>query len=113
MRDEVRQLIGDEAESLVWLFCMMRRETLFDQLDKDRDFSVQHRLTDEWLPLTEIQFQDLWTMTLANSLEAFPRCSWFWRRYLRMGLRQFRDIAIPPAQRAIDQIDVHWWEIWK
>jgi hypothetical protein len=24
MRDEVRQLIGDEAESLVWLFCMMR-----------------------------------------------------------------------------------------
>jgi hypothetical protein len=28
MRDEVRQLIGDEAESLVGLFCMMRRKTL-------------------------------------------------------------------------------------
>src|SRR5215207_2291193 len=44
MRDEVRQLIGDEAETLVWIFCMMRRETLFEQkLHKDRDFSVQHR----------------------------------------------------------------------
>src|SRR6476660_80567 len=27
-RDEVQQLIGDEAESLAFLFCMMRRETL-------------------------------------------------------------------------------------
>ena len=103
MRDEVRQLIGDEAESLVWLFCMMRRKTLFDQkLHKDRDFSVQHRLTGEWIPLTEGQFHDLITMTFANSLEAFPRCSWIWRR-----------IAIPPAQRAIDRIDVQWWEFWK
>src|SRR2546426_322544 len=29
-RAEVRQLIGDEAESLAWLFCTIRRET-FDQ----------------------------------------------------------------------------------
>ena len=113
MRNEVQQLIGDEAESLAWLFCMIRRETLFQNLGREGEFKVQHRLTDEWLPLTKIQFQDLLTLALANTLEAFPRCSWFWRRYLRMGLRQFRDIAIPPAQRAIDRIDVHWWEIWK
>ena len=36
MRDEVRQLIGDEAESLVWLFCMMRRETFYQNLGQDR-----------------------------------------------------------------------------
>jgi hypothetical protein len=113
MRNEVQQLIGEEAESLAWLFCMMRRETLFQNPGRKGEFRVQHRLTDEWLPLKKVQYQDLLTMTVANTLEAFPRCSWFWRRYLRMGLRQFRDIAIPPAQRAIDRIDVHWWEIWK
>jgi hypothetical protein len=114
MRDEVRQLIGDEAESLVWLFCMMRRESLFDQnLHKDKDFTVQHRLTGEWIPLTESQFHDLIAMTFANTLEGFPRCSWFERRYIRRGLRSFRGIAIGPAQRAIDQIEVQWFEFWK
>ena len=115
MRNEVQQLIGDEAESLAWLFCMMRRETLYENPGREGEFRVQHRLTDEWLPLTKIQFQDLLTLTLANSLEAFPRCSWIRRapQYLRRYLRRFRDIAIPPAQRAFDRIDVRWWEIWK
>ena len=113
MRNEVQQLIGDEAESLAWLFCMMRRETLFQNLGREGEFRVQHRLTDEWLPLTKIEVQDLLTLALANSLEAFPRCSWIWRRILPWSLRQYRDFAIPPAQRAIDRIDVRWWEIWK
>ena len=113
MRNEVQQLIGDEAESLAWLFCMIRRETLFQNLRREGEFRVQHRLTDEWLPLTKIQFQDLLTMTLANSLEAFPRCSWIGRRNLRRYLRRFRNNAIRPAQSAIDRIDAHWWEVWK
>ena len=113
MRDEVRQLIGDEAESLIWLFCMMRRETLYQNLHKDRDFSVQHRLTGEWIPLTEGQFHDLITMSFANCLEAFPRCPWNVRRNIRRGLRRFRDIAIGPAQSALDRIEVQWWEFWK
>ena len=113
MRNEVQQLIGEEAESLAWLFCMMRRETLYENPGPAGELRVQHRLTDKWLPLTKTQFEDLWTLTIANTLEAYPQCSWFWRRYLRMGLRQCRDTAIPPAQRAIDRIDVRWWEIWK
>jgi hypothetical protein len=113
MRNGVQQLIGEEAESLVWLFCTMRRETLFQNPGPKGELRVQHRLTDEWLPLTKIQYEDLLTMTIANTLEAFPRCSWYWRRYLRRGLRSFRDLAIPPAQRAIDRIDVRWWEFWK
>jgi hypothetical protein len=113
MRNEVRQLIGDEAESLAWLFCMIRRETLFQNPGRDGILKVQHRLTDEWLPLTKIQFEDLLTMTFANSLEAFPRCSWMARRNLRRSLRRYRDMAIPPARRAMDRIDVQWWEIWK
>ena len=71
-RDEVRQLIGEEAESLVWLFCMMRREAFFLDLGKDRNPSVQHRETGEQIPLSGTQHQDLLTLLFANSLEAFP-----------------------------------------
>jgi hypothetical protein len=113
MRDEVRQLIGDEAESLVWLFCMMRRETLYQNLHKDKDLSIQHRLTGEWIPLTEGQFHDLVTMSFANCLEAFPRCPWHVRWNIRLGLRHFRNNAIRPAQSAFDRIEAHWWEFWK
>jgi len=113
MRNELRQLIGDEAESLAWLFCMIRRETLIQNMGRKGEFKVQHRLTDAWLPLTTMQFQDLLTMILANSLEAFPRCFWIGRRNLRRALRGFRDFAIPPAQTAIDRTDAQWWEVWK
>lgn len=113
MRDEVRQVIGDEAESLVWLFCMMRRTTLGRNLHRDKDLSVQHRLTGEWIPLTEGQFRDLITMTFANCLEAFPRCPWNERRGIRRGLRRFRSEAIRPAQSALDRIEAQWWEFWK
>jgi hypothetical protein len=117
MRNEVQQLIGAEAESLAWLFCMIRRESLLENPGPEGELKVQHRLTEEWLPLATIQFQDLLTLTLANTLEPFPRCSWserrHLRRYLRTYLRRFRDVVIPPAQRAFDRIDVRWWEIWK
>jgi hypothetical protein len=113
MRDEVRRMIGDEAESLVWVFCMMRRKTFDENLRKDRDLRVQHRLTEEWIPLTEGQFHDLITMTFANSLEAFPRCPWNVRRGIRRYFRRFRHKAIRPAQIAFDRIEVRWWEFWK
>jgi hypothetical protein len=117
MRNEVQQLIGEEAETLAWLFCMIRRETLYENPGPDGEYRVQHRLTDEWLPLTKMQFQDLLTLNIANCLEPFPECSWSDRRhlrgYLRKYLRRFRDIAIPPAQRAFDRIDARWWEFWK
>jgi hypothetical protein len=113
MRKEVQELIGEEAESLAWLFCMMRRESLFQNVAREGDLKVQHRLTDEWLPLTKIQVQDLLTMTLANTLEAYPRCSWFWRRYLCWGVRPYRKFVSPPVQRAIARMDVRWWEIWE
>lgn len=117
MRSEVQQLIGEEAESLAWLFCMIRRESLLENPGPEGEWRVQHRLTDEWLPLTQTQFQDLLTMTFANTLEPFRQCSWsdrrHLRRYLHGYLRRFRDLAIPPAQQAIDRIDVRWWEIWK
>jgi hypothetical protein len=109
----VRQLIGEEAESLVWLFCMMRRETFFMDLGKDRSPTVQHRETGEQIPLSGTQHQDLLTLLFANSLEGFPRCSRMERRSLRWAIRCYRRFAIPSVQRALDRFDARWWEIWK
>jgi hypothetical protein len=117
MRDEVQQLIGEEAESLAWLFCMIRRESLLENPGPGGEWRVQHRQTEEWLRLAKIQFQDLLTLTFANCLDPYPGCSRsdrrHLRRYLRGYLRRFRDLVIPPVQRAFERIDVRWWEVWK
>jgi len=105
MRATVRSLIGEEAECLAWLFCFMRRET-FDQnlLRREGEFSIQHRLTAERIPLSATQFYDLVTMTFANTLEAIPRLSWGVRRNCRSYLRPFLGIAIPGAQSGVPQV---------
>lgn len=113
MRAGVQQLIGAEAESLAWMFCMMRRESFDQNLGREGEFAVQHRLTSEWLPLTPGQFHDLVTMTFANTLEAFPHLSWSVHRNCRAYLRPFRRVAISGAQNAFDRLDTHWWAFWK
>jgi hypothetical protein len=40
MRARVRELIGNEAESLVWLFCFMRRERLSGNVGRRGDLAV-------------------------------------------------------------------------
>ncbi len=112
-REEVRELIGNEAESLVWLFCLMRRETFFMDLAKNRSTSIEHRETGEQIALSGTQHQDLLTLLLANSLEAFPTCSWPERHSLRWTIRCYRKFAVPVVQRALDRYAVRWWEIWK
>src|SRR5436190_5039270 len=105
-RNEVQHLIGDEAESLVWLFCMMRRETLLEHPGHDQNRSVEHRLTGEQIPLSPAQYRDLITLTLANSLEAYQTCSWYWRRVLSSTLQGYRSLAIPEVQNAIERFRI-------
>jgi len=112
-RAEVRQLIGEEAEKLAWLFCVMRRATFEQNLQRTGEFTVQNRKTGEWLPLGADQFQDLVTMTFANTLEAFPRLSWRTRRSCRNYLRAFKNMAAPNAWAAFKKCDARWWEFWK
>jgi len=113
MRADLQQLIGEEAELLAWLFCMMRRETFDQNLGRDGEVSVRHRSTGESLPLTATQFHDLVTLTFANTLEAFPRLPRRVRRSCRDYLRPFRGLAISGAQSAFDQINTQWWEFWR
>ncbi|MDB6029102.1 MAG: hypothetical protein JWM68_5325 [Verrucomicrobiales bacterium] len=113
MRANLQRLIGEEAELLAWLFCIMRRETFDQNLGRDSGFSIQHRSTGELLPLTAAQFHDLVTLTFANTLEAFPRLSRSVRRNCRNYLRPFRNIVISGAQCAFDRFNTQWWEFWR
>ncbi len=113
MRHKVRELIGEEAEFLAWVFCFMRRETFDQNLQRQAGYNVQHRLTDERVELTQTQFTDLVIMTFANTLEALPRLFWSVRRNCRAYLRPFRSIAAPAARDAFDRFDSSWWEFWK
>ncbi len=116
MRDKVRNLIGDEAEQLVWLFCFMRRRTFADNIGRESDWRLQARSDNRWHPLTREQFQDLANLTVANAVEALPHLSWYERQRLRRAckryLSRFADIVLADARQAISTACVPWWNIW-
>ena len=89
MRDKVRNLIGDEAEQLVWLFCFMRGRTFADNIGRESDWRLQARSDNRWHPLTREQFQDLANLTVANALEALPHLSWYERQRLRRACKRY------------------------
>jgi hypothetical protein len=123
-RSRVQELIGEEAERIAWLFCVMSRETLADNLNRQGDPRVQSRFTREWLPLTLQEFSDLANLVVANALEVILRLPPRKRAAIhRQGSFDllFRPAALPLAQRAIDDlagtVSPHskngWWEFWK
>ena len=73
-RYEVAALIGEPAEQLAWLFCVLRRHTLFDAVTRpERGMRVQSREDDRWLELDAGQFRDLIAITVANWVEQAER----------------------------------------
>jgi hypothetical protein len=112
MRARLQELIGNEAESLVWLFCFMSRQALTPNLSRAGDLAVTHRRTGERLPLTGRQFEDLVNLTFANELEAYPRMPRAWRRGCRAYLQGFLRMAMPGARQAFDALSPRWWRFW-
>lgn len=115
-RSEVRGLIGNEAEHLAWLFCVMRRATFDENLTREDDFRVQHRMDGTWHSLSQQEFSDLANLSAANALEALPHLSWFERQRLRRACKSYLSLfdrfLLPPARRAVDAACVPWWNIW-
>ena len=116
MRTEVRELIGEEAEHLAWLFCFMRRETFNENLARQRGFRVQDRIDGNWHLLTHDEFRDLANLTVANALEALPHLIWYERQRLRWACKRylslFRDIVLPAAREAVNAACLPWWNVW-
>lgn len=80
-RDEVRRLIGENAERIAFINCVMDRTT-FDGLVRDGgERRVRNRVTREWITMTELEFHDLRVVHLCDWLEQVGRCQdWNYRR---------------------------------
>ena len=87
-RGEVRQLIGERAERLAYVNCLMDRST-FDRLISSRGpYQIIHRLSGETIEVDEQDFHDLCVVHLCDWLEQVPRSQqWDYRR------QAYRDLA--------------------
>jgi hypothetical protein len=112
-RDRVREVIGEEAERLAWLFCIMERASFDANMSRVEGLAVIHRLTGEQIPLSREEFEDLVNVSCANTLEAIPRLPWDQRRRCRAYLARYAPVALPAAIAALDASGGAWWQIWR
>jgi hypothetical protein len=78
-RDEIRCLIGEEAERLVHTFCVMTYESLGksvrSMMKPTGTPQLWNRCTNEALPITREEFRDLLWLKLADLLAHVPKFS--------------------------------------
>lgn len=102
LRPEVRDLIGEEAETLVHLFGTVARSSIFDAAFDGAPFLLESR-SGAQVGVTNAQYGDIAALTVANWLEQrprFPADSQFNRA------REFdamRPYLAPAPRRALEQ----------
>lgn len=98
-RDEVRELIGPEAEELAWLWHAVRRESLADNLGRSEGWQIETR-GGEVVPISRQQFEDLVNLMVADAVEQLPRRGEEGLRNQRPWLTPFLPLAMPAAADA-------------
>jgi hypothetical protein len=74
-RERGKEAIGARAEELAFLYCAVRRSSLYDNLDRGAPYAVDDR-GGERLPLDGVeQLAELLTLDVANRLEQLDRTS--------------------------------------
>lgn len=89
-RAEVQALIGERAERIAFVNCLMDRSTFDALLESDGPYQIRNRETGETMELSRRDYDDLVTMHLCDWLEQVPRSqNWDYRRdaYRRMASR--------------------------
>ena len=102
LRPKVRALIGEEAETIAYLFCVLRRESIFDGAFDGAPFLLESR-DGEQIAVTAAQFGDLATLTVANWLEQRPRFPAAEQRSRATEFEAVRPYLNPAARAALDQ----------
>ena len=102
-RAEIQEVIGEEAEALVWLWCFGRRHSLKGALTGETELRMQDRRTEEWLPITRQQLRDLVNLWIADALEQLHRVP---DREIPIAreLMNYREHALPLAGEALAQV---------
>jgi hypothetical protein len=98
-RHRVRELIGDEAEAVAWLWHSVRRESLRENLERDADFRIECA-DDTVAPISRQQFLDLVNLMIADAVEQLPRRGPESVERQQGWLTPFLPMAMPEAARA-------------
>jgi len=72
-RSFVQGLIGIEAERLAYLFGAHKKESLWQNLNRADEFSIEDRFVSGKVSLSQQDLSNMVTITLANWLEQRPR----------------------------------------
>ncbi|HTI52550.1 MAG TPA: hypothetical protein VL475_16415 [Planctomycetaceae bacterium] len=100
-REEVRALIGERAERIAFVNCVMDRSTFDALLESDGPYRIRNRETGETIELSRADYDDLVRVHLCDWLEQVERSQrWDYRRdaYDRMA-RRLGGVAAESHQR--------------
>ncbi|HEX8647926.1 MAG TPA: hypothetical protein VF715_13610 [Thermoleophilaceae bacterium] len=102
-RDDVRAMIGDEAEAVVWLWHGIKRESLADNLGRESGMRIVMRDETE-VPITPQQFEDLVNLMVADAVEQLPRRLPENVERQQGWLTPFLPLALPEGARAAERV---------
>ena len=102
LREQTREIIGEEAEELAYFFGMMQRKVFRENFELESDFRIRHRISGEQIPITHRQFRDLVDIEVANGLEMVRRLP---KEEQKRGeyLALYRSAAMTEARLDIDK----------
>ncbi|MFN8019427.1 MAG: hypothetical protein U0P45_15090 [Acidimicrobiales bacterium] len=95
-RDEVRAVIGEDAEAIAWAWCTIRRDTL----ELTSPPTVIDRTCDECIAITDALADDIATLWAADTVEQIARMAPGERSFAH-GLLRVLHRASPSAQEAV------------
>ena len=80
-REELQTAIGEEAEEIVYLYCISQRRKYFKKRSISEDtIPIINRYTQEKIMINYPQWLNLVILDMANLLEEFDRLHWFQRK---------------------------------
>lgn len=98
-REDVRRIIGDEAEEIAHAWCTIRRDTI----DTDGPVTVVDRRTDDRVVLGDRLASDVATLWAADTVEQIRRMS-AGERAFALNLRRVLHLASPAAAAAASEV---------
>ncbi len=101
LRTQVREMIGVEAEEIVFLFGVMTKPSFYANLHRREGFKLQHRLSRERIDIDRRRLCDLCNVMAANWLEQRPRVSAERQGVRREEFRTMLPLLLPAARTAI------------
>ncbi|MCI0348793.1 MAG: hypothetical protein L0Z53_05150, partial [Acidobacteriales bacterium] len=97
----VRELIGEKAERLAWLFCCMQRQRFVLEASHGAPDHIFNHATGEPVPITPDEVSALANLVVANRLELLPRAPFRRRGKLAESFLHLRRHILPRAFSAL------------